>query len=149
MIYLDHAATSPILPCAKQAMLECLDIFPGNPSALHTLGHLAKNQIETARKHIAALINASPEEIIFTSGGSEANNTIISTFRDQIIAHSPIEHPSILQPAAKYAKKNHHSSSKRCWHHRHRPFLPFRSMLHHACQQRDRHYRAHQRHYRR
>ncbi len=104
MIYLDHSATSPILPCVKTAMLEALDKYFGNASALHTQGHLAKEQIELARARVAKLINADPKEIIFTSGGSESNNTVINTFRNKTIAFSAIEHPSIIEPAKKYAK---------------------------------------------
>ncbi|MBQ6510824.1 cysteine desulfurase [Candidatus Saccharibacteria bacterium] len=107
MIYLDHSATSPILPSAKKAMENALENFPGNASALHTPGHLAHNLIEEARENIAKLINADPEEIIFTSGGSEANNTVIHTFKNCEIFASAIEHPSILEPAKTYAKKLH------------------------------------------
>ncbi len=104
MIYLDHSATSPILPEAKRAMLEVLDHFPGNPSALHEPGQRAKNIIESARAQVAQLINATPEEIIFTASGSESNNTVIRTFTNQPIAVSAIEHPSVLEPAKTFAK---------------------------------------------
>lgn len=107
MIYLDSATTSKLLPCAKKAMLAAMDADFGNASALHTPGHLAKNLIEETRASVAKLINASPEEIIFTSGGTESNNTVINTFRDQTITVSGIEHPSVLKPAEKYAKKLH------------------------------------------
>lgn len=103
MIYLDYSATSPLLPCARAALLDAYDHFPANPAALHTPGHLAHNLIKAARANIAKLINAKhPDEIIFTSGGTEANNTIINLFRDQPIALSAIEHPSLLQPAKRY-----------------------------------------------
>lgn len=72
---------------------------PANPSALHTPGHLAMNQIEAARAEIAKLINAEPEEIIFTSGGTESNNTVINIFSGQPVLISSIEHPSIIEPA--------------------------------------------------
>lgn len=104
MIYLDGAATSKLLPCAKNAIISTLEEDFGNASALHTPGHLAKNLIESARKNIANLIGANPEEIIFTSGGSESNNTIINTFKNKTIVVSAIEHPSVLEPAKKYAK---------------------------------------------
>jgi len=76
----------------------------GNASALHSSGVQAKNLVEEARKSVARLIGAEPSEIIFTSGGSEANNTIINTFRDKNIITSAIEHPSVLEPAKAYAK---------------------------------------------
>ena len=104
MIYLDGAANYPLLPCAKKAMAEVMETNFGNASALHSSGISAKNLIEEARESIAMLINAEPEEIIFTSGGSESNNTIIYTFENKNIIASAIEHPSILEPAKHYAK---------------------------------------------
>ena len=98
MVYLDYSATSPLLPEAKAAMLEAMDLA-GNASALHTPGHLAMNAVEDAREEIAKLINAEPEEILFTSGGSEANNTVTNIFAGQNVAVSAIEHPSLLESA--------------------------------------------------
>lgn len=96
-IYLDYAATSPLLPDVKKAMLEALEADFGNPSALHTPGHRAAEAIEGARAEVARLIHAEPEEIIFASGGSEANNTVAHIFADQKVATSNIEHPSVLE----------------------------------------------------
>lgn len=104
MIYLDGAATSPLLDCAKNTMLEVFEKNLGNASALHSSGVSAKNIVESAREKVAKLIGADPDEIVFTSGGSEANNTIIHTFENENIIVSSIEHPSILEPAKKYAK---------------------------------------------
>lgn len=98
MVYLDYSATSPLLPEAKVAMLKAMNLV-GNASALHTPGHLAMNVIEDAREQIAKLINASPEEILFTSGGSESNNTITNIFSGEKVAVSAIEHPSLLDSA--------------------------------------------------
>lgn len=98
MVYLDYSATSPLLPEAKKAMLAAMDLV-GNASALHTPGHFAMNAIEDAREEIAKLINAEPEEILFTSGGSESNNTITNIFAGQNVAVSAIEHPSLLESA--------------------------------------------------
>ena len=103
MIYLDHSATSPLLPEAKQAIQEAMKLV-GNASSLHTPGHLAHNLIEEARANIAKLINAAPEEIIFTSGGSESNNTVTNIFANCNIAVSAIEHPSLLESAKIRAK---------------------------------------------
>ena len=97
MVYLDYAATCPILPVAKQAMIDAYDRFFANASALHTPGHLALEAIEQARASLAQLINADPSEIIFTSGSTEANNTVIHTFADQPIYVSPYEHHSLLE----------------------------------------------------
>lgn len=98
-IYLDHAATMPLLPIVKQQMQEALLADYGNASSLHQRGHMAHQIVETARSQIARLINADPAEIIFTSGGSESNNTVMETFRDRKVAVSAIEHPSVLESA--------------------------------------------------
>ena len=76
--------------------------FFANASALHTPGHLAMNEIEQTRHLLAELINASPEEIIFTSGASEANNTVIHTFEGHKIETSPLEHHSIIEATKLY-----------------------------------------------
>lgn len=92
LIYLDNAATTPICDAAKKAIIEHLDDF-GNPSSSHTLGHNAKMLIEDARERIAKCINAEPNEIYFTSGGSEANSLALH-FR--VTLASNIEHHSIV-----------------------------------------------------
>lgn len=99
LTYLDYAATAPMLPEVKRKMLEVMDGSYGNASSLHGPGHAAAEIIEEAREHVARLINAEPEEIIFTSGGSEANNTVMEIFRGKRIAVSSIEHPSVLEAA--------------------------------------------------
>ncbi len=78
-------------------MLAAIEAGYGNASALHSAGHAASCAIEKARASVARLINAEPEEIIFTSGGSEANNTIAEIFRGKKVAVSAIEHPSVLE----------------------------------------------------
>lgn len=107
--YLDHAATSSLLPEAKEAMIQVLNGMEnsqiGNASSLHYAGQNAKNIIEDARKNIAQLIGADPAEIIFTSGGTESNNTVANIFRGQKIAVSSIEHPSMLESAKAYARE--------------------------------------------
>ena len=105
MIYLDYAATAPMEPEVLDAMHEAEQKFFANASALHTPGHLAMNKIEEARERLANLINAKPEEIIFTSGSSESNNTIIRTFEGHEILTSPLEHHSVIEAAKKYAGK--------------------------------------------
>lgn len=103
MIYLDYAATAPMLPEVLKAMHEAEEKFFANASALHTPGHLAMNEIEATREALAELIGAKPSEIIFTSGASESNNTVIRTFAGHQIQTSPLEHHSILVAAEKYA----------------------------------------------
>ena len=73
-IYADNAATTKMSPAAIQAMLSCLEEHYGNPSSLYALGQEAKETLEKARGEIASVINADPQEIIITSGGSEADN---------------------------------------------------------------------------
>lgn len=99
MVYLDYAATSPLLPEVIKAMHEAEQKYFANASALHTPGHLAMNQIENARELLAQIINADPSEIIFTSGASESNNTVIRTFEGHKIITSPLEHHSIIEAA--------------------------------------------------
>ncbi len=105
MIYLDHAATTPLLEPVKKKLHKLIETELGNASALHSTGQRANRLIEEARAHVAKLINADPAEIIFTSGGSEGNNTVINTFSDQGIVASSIEHPSILEAAKARAGK--------------------------------------------
>lgn len=102
MIYLDYAATAPVLPEVARAMNEAYGRYFANASALHTPGHLAMNEIERARGLLAELINCEPEEIIFTSGASEANNTVIRTFEGCEIETSPYEHHSVIEAARLY-----------------------------------------------
>jgi cysteine desulfurase len=104
MIYLDYNATTPIDKEVAEAMLPFIYENYGNPSSSHKLGLNAKKAVEASREKIAELLNCSSDEIVFTSGGSESNNTVIKgvayTYRnkgDHIIT-SQIEHPAILNP---------------------------------------------------
>ncbi|MBW6480685.1 MAG: aminotransferase class V-fold PLP-dependent enzyme, partial [Bacteroidales bacterium] len=76
-VYLDYNATTPVDPEVKASMLPFLDHFFGNPSSSHIYGIQSRKTIEEARKKIADLINSFPDEIIFTSGGTESNNYAI------------------------------------------------------------------------
>jgi cysteine desulfurase len=104
MIYLDYNATTPIDRRVADAVQPYLYEVFGNPSSNHEAGKLAKEAVEKAREKVALLLNSSPEEILFTSGGSEANNTVIKgvayTYRNKgnHIITSQIEHPAILAP---------------------------------------------------
>ena len=70
--YLDHNATSPLRPEVREAMNGAFDLV-GNPSSVHAEGRAARAAIEEARIKVAALVNARPEDVVFTSGGTEAN----------------------------------------------------------------------------
>ena len=102
MTYLDYAATVPMLPEVREAMRCAEEEFYANASALHTPGHLAMNEIEKTRELLARLIGSEPSEIIFTSGASESNNTVIRTFEGCQIETSPLEHHSIIEAAKAY-----------------------------------------------
>ena len=90
-IYLDNAATTPLCDAAKKAILQHLDDF-GNPSSTHEIGRHTRILVEDARERIARCINAEPEEIYFTSGGSEANTWAL---HDRISIASNFEHHSV------------------------------------------------------
>lgn len=105
MTYLDYAATFPIWPEVREAMHEAEEKYFANASALHTPGHTGLNEVEKCRKLLAKMINAEPDEIIFTSGSTEANNTVIRTFEGHEIETSPLEHHSILEAAEVYRGK--------------------------------------------
>ncbi len=98
-IYLDNAATTPLRKEVVDAMVPVMMNQFGNPSSIHSYGREVRTIIEKARKSVAALINASPSEIFFTSGGTEANNTAIRcTIADHNIKHaitSSIEHHAV------------------------------------------------------
>lgn len=99
MAYLDNAATTQLDPNVMEAMIEVMKSNYGNPSSIHGLGRQARSVIERARKTVAKIINASPGEIFFTSGGTEADNTaIIKTIEDHKITHAistEIEHHAV------------------------------------------------------
>jgi cysteine desulfurase len=99
-IYLDNAATTPLSEEVLESMLPYLTTHFGNPSSIHSHGREARAAIERSRKKIADLLNASPSEIFFTSGGTEADNTaIISAVRTYEIKHAvttPLEHHAVL-----------------------------------------------------
>jgi cysteine desulfurase len=108
MIYLDHNATTPLDDRVLEAMLPFLKTFYGNPSSLYRHGRTANSAISTAREQLAALVNAQPGQIIFTSGGTEANNLALASLAPQArLAVSAIEHPSIIEPALHLKKLGH------------------------------------------
>ena len=74
MIYADNAATTPVSPAARAAMIDAMDKLWGNPSSLYTFGQLAEEALSDARARVAGCLGAEAGEIIFTSGGSEADN---------------------------------------------------------------------------
>lgn len=94
MIYLDNAASTPVLPLVKKKIIECLDIY-GNPSSIHNEGQRAKALINEATKIIAKKINCKEDEIYYTTGATMSNNIVMQGFYSTIIT-SKIEHDDIL-----------------------------------------------------
>lgn len=92
--YLDHNATSPLRPAAFDAMVEALRAG-GNPSAVHSAGRKARGMVEAARRQLAALVGCLPGEVIFTSGGTEANNLALSGSGRRRVLVSAVEHDSV------------------------------------------------------
>ena len=111
-IYADNAATTKMSGAAIETMLDCMKNIYGNPSSLYTLGQKAKERLEEAREEIAGLINAKPAEIIFTSGGSEADNQAILSAaavgkrqgKTKIIS-TAIEHHAVLHTLKRLEKE--------------------------------------------
>lgn len=105
-IYLDHAATTPLRPEALEAMLPYLSAHWGNPSSLHASGRRARQGLDEARETVAAAIGARPREIVFTSGGTEADNLAITGYawaasaRGRHLITTSIEHKAVLQSCA-------------------------------------------------
>lgn len=99
--YLDHNASAPLRPDAREAMLAALDAA-GNPSSVHGEGRRARAFVDEAREAVAQLVNAHPSEVVFTSGATEANTWALSA-PWQRIAVSGIEHDSVRQPAEAFA----------------------------------------------
>ena len=102
-IYLDYNATTPILTEVAEAMQPCLSELFGNPSSSHWYGIQSRNAIDNARKQVAALLSCDPNEIVFTSGGSESNNMAIKGVahnyknKGNHIITTSIEHPAVIE----------------------------------------------------
>lgn len=101
--YLDWNATTPLDPAVREAMLPWLDGRFGNASSRHEYGRQARAAIDEARARVAAAVGAHPTEVVFTSGGSEANNLFIkgaaALLKPGLVAVSAIEHPCVREPA--------------------------------------------------
>jgi cysteine desulfurase len=107
-IYLDNNATSPLHETVLEAMLPYMGKMSANPSSLHRSGRLQRDAIEHAREQVAQLVDARSEQVVFTSGGTEANNLLIKGLcaEDTVkrIAVSAIEHMSVLEPVQAVSK---------------------------------------------
>lgn len=106
MIYFDHNATTPVDELVLEAMIPFFNTYYGNPSSLHKAGRLARSAVDTAREQVAALVNVQAGQVIFTSGGTEANALALysSDLRTRL-AISAIEHPSIHETALRFKQQ--------------------------------------------
>jgi cysteine desulfurase len=105
-IYLDHNATTPVLPEVLAAMLPFFREVPGNPNSAHTPGAEARSAIEAARDQVAQLVGSSPSNVLFTSSATEAINTAFHSAiarqneKSLRIITTAVEHPAVQQPAS-------------------------------------------------
>jgi len=111
MIYLDHNATTRVAPAVRDAMLPALEALYGNPSSIHGAGRLTRNAVDEARRQVASLVDVHARQVIFTSGGTEANNLALRGVaqrrgRGRILV-SGIEHSAVLGPARDLAAQGY------------------------------------------
>ncbi|HEY7741488.1 MAG TPA: cysteine desulfurase family protein [Burkholderiales bacterium] len=108
-VYFDHNATTPVAETVLEAMLPYLRERFGNASSRHELGTIARRAIDAARQQVAALVNTQPSQVVFVSGGTEANNLFIKGAAGYLkptqVAVSAIEHPCIAKPAQELARQ--------------------------------------------
>ena len=103
-IYLDYNATTPVDPAVAEAMQPYISLHYGNPSSAHVYGRATRDAVDGARRQVADLLGCTAEEIIFTGGGSESNNTVLKgvayTYRHRgnHLITSAVEHPAIINP---------------------------------------------------
>lgn len=102
-VYLDHNATAPLHPEVRDAMVRALAAGAGNPSSIHAEGRAGRDLVEAARREVAALVGGRPEEIVFTSGGTEADalaviglaRAAVAAGRPAVVAAAAVEHPAV------------------------------------------------------
>src|SRR6266704_277234 len=110
-VYLDFNATTPVEPSVLDAMLPYFSAEFGNAASIHTPGQKARGAVETAREQVAALIGARPQEIVFTSGGTESDNHAIFGIvevaggHEKHVVTSAIEHEAVLNACQAHEKR--------------------------------------------
>jgi cysteine desulfurase len=110
-LYFDHNATTPVAPEVLEATVSCLGQVYGNASSIHHFGQVAKQRLEAARRQLSSLINANPTDLIFTSGGTEADNMAVlgvaraATGSTRHVVVSSIEHPAVLAACMQLEKE--------------------------------------------
>src|SRR4051794_29838486 len=110
-VYLDHAATTPVSDEVVSAMLPYFTQYYGNASAIHSLGSAARAAVEAARESVATALNATPEEMVFTSGGTESDNAALRgaaalSPRGRHLLCSAIEHHAVLETMETLAERH-------------------------------------------
>ena len=110
--YFDHNATTPLAPEVRETLVECLDQVYGNASSIHQFGQAARKRLEAARRQVAALIHADAAEVVFTSGGTEADNmAVLGAARfgpsgaARHVVTTAIEHPAVLGACAQLERE--------------------------------------------
>src|SRR5215468_3083766 len=109
--YFDHNATTPVAPEVLEVMVSCLGQVYGNASSIHHFGQSAKQRLEAARRQLAALIHCQPTELVFTGGGTEADNlAVLGVARaaagpERHVITSAIEHPAVLMACAQLERE--------------------------------------------
>ena len=112
MIYFDHNATTPMLPVARQAWLDAVEKFVGNPSSPHRIGSRADAAIASVRQRLADILGCDALDLVWTSGATESNNTVLHHFArtlpsDAEVWVSAIEHPCVMASTKHYFPKRH------------------------------------------
>jgi len=110
--YFDHNATTPLAPEVRETLAACLDQVYGNASSIHQFGQAARKRLEAARRQVAALIHADPAEVVFTSGGTEADNLALlgvaryaGAAATKHVVTTAIEHPAVLSACAQLERE--------------------------------------------
>jgi cysteine desulfurase len=109
--YFDHNATTPLAPEVLETLTSCLGQVYGNASSIHHFGQAAKQRLEAARRQLAVLIHANPNEVVFTSGGTEADNMAVlgaaraAAGATKHVITTAIEHPAVLGPCAQLERE--------------------------------------------
>ncbi|HIG26527.1 MAG TPA: cysteine desulfurase [Verrucomicrobiales bacterium] len=112
MVYFDYNATTPVLPEVRQAWMESLDQYPGNPSSRHRVGKRADRAIENSRGQLADILGCDPLDLIWTSGATESSNIVLNHFHktlqaDEELWVSAVEHPCVLASVHHYFPERH------------------------------------------
>lgn len=112
MLYLDHSATTPMLPEVLEAMLPLMTQHFGNPSGIHSVSRVARDYLEVAREQVAECLHCSPKEVIFTSGGTEANSLAVLGLANRRtvpghIVSTQIEHAAVREALSQLERRGH------------------------------------------